>query len=543
MNNVNEGMIENVIVYCRVSSDEQALGSSLDVQEERIRDYCEAKGYNIIKVYRDDESAKTFEKRPEMMRIVDYIKHNKGQVQKLLFLRWDRFSRDLTSAMQYIQWFREQGVEPNAIECIVDYENEMWSLMLGMQIGLAQSDNSKRSKATRDGIHGTLKRGRCANKAPRGYKNVHISKHDKYVEIDEATAAPIRKAFQEVAKGLVCPCEVRRQYCPHIPSSSFLEMLRNVFYCGKIRVPQYKDEPEQIIQGVHEPLIDEATFRQVQDVLDGKKKATPKLGKTANPDLYLRKFLICPVCGHAITGSKSKGRNAYYTYYHCNDSKHIRVSADKVNTSFAEYVSRLVPNETVLALYGEILDEMRHQSRQEQNSKADKLKKELATQEQRLNEVEDMLIDGKINKDDFHRMKSRIQTAINDIQTKIDVLQSNKKSIAPQLNYSLSLLNNLDRVLLEAPVETKIKMLGSMFPEKIEFDGKNYRTASYNKVLDLIYRNANTLREPKNKKTEPSEEDSDSVPLSTIFSNPFLEDLNKLWELRHDIPDPATYGK
>ena len=114
-------MRENVIVYCRVSSDEQTLGSSLQVQEERICRYCEAKDYNIIKVYKEDESAKTFEKRPEMMRIVDYIKKNKGKVHKLLFLRWDRFSRDLTSATQYIQWFRQRNVEPNAVECIIDY--------------------------------------------------------------------------------------------------------------------------------------------------------------------------------------------------------------------------------------------------------------------------------------------------------------------------------------------------------------------------------------------------------------------------------------
>lgn len=36
-------------------------------------------------------------------------------------------------------------------------------------------------------------------------------------------------------------------------------------------------------------------------------------------------------------------------------------------------------------------------------------------------------------------------------------------------------------------VEMKIKVLSSMFPEKIEFDGEKYRTNSYNKVLDLIY--------------------------------------------------------
>ena len=33
-----------------------------------------------------------------------------------------------------------------------------------------------------------------------------------------------------------------------------------------------------------------------------------------------------------------------------------------------------------------------------------------------------------------------------------------------------------------------------MFPEKIEFDGKTYRTNSYNKVLDLIYQQTNELR-------------------------------------------------
>lgn len=93
--------MENIIIYCRVSSDEQALGSSLQVQEESIRRYCETKDYNIIKVYKEDESAKTFEKRPMMMHIVDYVKKNRGKVQKLLFLRWDRFSRDLTSATQY----------------------------------------------------------------------------------------------------------------------------------------------------------------------------------------------------------------------------------------------------------------------------------------------------------------------------------------------------------------------------------------------------------------------------------------------------------
>ena len=40
----------------------------------------------------------------------------------------------------------------------------------------------------------------------------------------------------------------------------------------------------------------------------------------------------------------------------------------------------------------------------------------------------------------------------------------------------------------------RIKLLGSMFPEKIEFDGKIYRTKSYNKMLDIIYQETKQLQ-------------------------------------------------
>jgi len=75
-----------------------------------------------------------------------------------------------------------------------------------------------------------------------------------------------------------------------------------------------------------------------------------------------------------------------------------------------------------------------------------------------------------------------------------------------------------------------------MFPEKIEFDGKTYRTNSYNKVLDLIYQGTNKLRGEEKKSGESFSTFSASVPLTVLFSNQFLEDLDKIWELRKFIP-------
>ena len=68
----------------------------------------------------------------------------------------------------------------------------------------------------------------------------------------------------------------------------------------------------------------------------------------------------------------------------------------------------------------------------------------------------------------------------------------------------------------DAPVKVKIKLLGSMFPEKIEFDGKNYRTNAYNKVLDLIFWETNKLRGNKNKIEESLDTFPDSVPRAGV---------------------------
>lgn len=54
-------MTKNVLGYIRVSTDEQAdKGYSLDYQREYIERYCEARKYNLIHIYDDDYTGKTF---------------------------------------------------------------------------------------------------------------------------------------------------------------------------------------------------------------------------------------------------------------------------------------------------------------------------------------------------------------------------------------------------------------------------------------------------------------------------------------------------
>jgi len=53
-------------------------------------------------------------------------------------------------------------------------------------------------------------------------------------------------------------------------------LLRDPIYCGKIKVKAYRSEPEEIVTALHEPIISEELFFEVQNVLNGKKKITPQ---------------------------------------------------------------------------------------------------------------------------------------------------------------------------------------------------------------------------------------------------------------------------
>ena len=487
-----------VFIYSRVSTDEQADGCSLDVQEQRLTTYCENKGYTIIEPIREDFSAKDYNLvRPELKKIYDYCKKHRGEVDKVLFLRWDRFTRNVEFAMTYKRkFYDEMGIEINAIENPIDFNTPEWATLFPLYCGVAHTEDEKISKRTKDGIHGTLLKGKSSGRVPRGYKNVRISKHDCWVELDQAEAERIKALFAEVAKGVEAPTLIRKRLYPSLADTTFFHTLRNRFYTGYIHVPAYNDEPEQYVKGIHEALIDEDTFNTVQDILDGKRKKQPKLTKAVVPELYLRKFLVCPVCGHALTGAYSKGNGGRYAYYFCNDEhKHINVRAEKVNEGFAKYVSALKPHKAILELYKEILNDIRGERVRETEAQAAKLQREADALTTRINRVQDMFFDGEITKEEKIAAIDRYTAEQKKLNNQIQSIRLGAdKQMKEKLEYSINLIGNIGDFFRYASPEVKIKLLGSMFPEKIEFDGENYRTNSFNQTLNLIFKETKHLQ-------------------------------------------------
>ena len=513
--------IKNVILYCRVSTEEQEKGSSLNWQEDYLRRYCEMKHYNVVAVYKEDKSAKSgFKKRTEFQALMKFCKAHKHEIDYVLVYRWDRYSRNLKEALINLDYFEKLGIEVNSVEQNIDFNASDYITMLSLYISMAQSEDTKISRRTKEGIHASLEKGKCTYKAPRGYINRQIDDEHKYVEIDKEKAPIIREMFAEVAKGVYTPCYIQKLFARrghYIHKNSFLKMLRNRFYVGEIYVPEYKDQkigtiPAHYVKGLHEPLIDRDTFEKVQSIVD--KKYRPKLTKRTHPDVFLRQYLRCPQCGATMTGSASTGNGGKYYYYHCSkDAKHLRCRADKANDDFARYLSALIPNYAIISLYREVIRDIQGESRIVTRSQITKVEEEILQHEARLTAATNKFLDDKIDADTYNEVKQRVLAEKQACLTKLDMLKNPQcADFEPQIKYAMSLINNLSHVIKEGRLDTKRELIGVMFPEKFDFDGKSYRTNSYNKVLDLIYLQTNELRGQKKRDSSDFSEKSLQVP-------------------------------
>ena len=481
---------KKAILYCRVSSDEQAKGCSLDHQEKELRDYCSKHDLSVVRVYREDYSAKTTN-RPELKKaLAEFNKKNSG-VDFFLVLRWNRLSRNIDDGNMLIKRFRKNDIEVNAIEEWIDHKVAESKILLGVFLAMAEVDNDKRAKATCDGIHATLLKGKCANKAPRGYINKCMGDHNKWVEIDPKVGPLVREAFEEVAKGMKAPTLVWREMKSRglkCERQSFFDMLRNRFYIGEVFVPAYNNDPDQYVKGEHEPLIDAKTFFKVQEILRPTKQRTrsnefknaeTKTIKIPRPDFYLRDFLRCPVCGKKLCASSSKGRSAYYSYYHCKDGCKFRIKADDLNHQFEESLNSLTPPSYQINLIKEICDDFIGESRKAQGNRITKLNEEIAEREEKLKKLENYLLDDKLSPESFESLNDRLKREIAMLESELhDLLnQPSDKAIADKISKAISLFSNLGDVLKQLPVNERIELIGSILAEKLVLDEKKSRTA------------------------------------------------------------------
>jgi predicted ribosome quality control (RQC) complex YloA/Tae2 family protein len=181
------------------------------------------------------------------------------------------------------------------------------------------------------------------------------------------------------------------------------------------------------------------------------------LSKTIDPDLYLRKYIVCPICGHSIKGATSTGKGGKYKYYNCcHDGKHLRRPANYVNDTFANWVGGLRPNKEVLDLYTEVLQDLRGEHKQDIEKQVETLRKEIDKVETLRNGADDKFCEGNLSSEAHTRITERYERQIQELKGRIDLLQTDTKGLKDKIDYSVNIIANLRNFMMDAPVMTKV---------------------------------------------------------------------------------------
>ena len=485
----NINMKEKVIIYTRVSTDEQAdKGFSLRHQKEMLERYCELKDYALLKHFEEDFSAKNFN-RPEWIKLEAFVKANRRSIDKIIFTKWDRFSRNIEEALRVIRNFRNWGIEVNAIEQPLDLTNPDNKTMLALYLVMPEVENDKISQRTKDGIIRARKEGAYTAKPPFGYSGIRIDNKASLVPNEDAEI--VKNMFKEVANGVLPIEHIRKSFIKQGYKGckqSFYYMLRNKLYTGHVMVPEYKKHPAYWVEGLHEAIVDEATFSKVQEVLESKKKIA-RYPTRKNDLLPLRGHLKCAICGENMTGSISKGNGGKYPYYHCRKGCKNRLKVDEAHSLFGNNIlSPIIVNDNVLSLFEDVLKDSFKNKRGDKASLLDTLSKEIYDVGEQIIRIEDKFAQGGIDDESFNRMNNRFRERIMSLKAEYELIKSQKEDGSEFITGAIHALGNLGHLFENGSYEIKSLLLGSILDGKLIISKDECRTTEMNQVVELMTR-------------------------------------------------------
>lgn len=531
----------NVVIYLRVSTDEQAnQGYSLEYQESTTIRHCKNKNYNVLKIFKEDYSAKTFD-RPVWNELVTFIKNSKGLVEKLVILKWDRFSRNLHESLAELKQLEKMKVKIDCVEQPIDYNDIDSKLMHVLHLLIPELENEKISQRTRDGMRQASLNGCWVGKPPLGYDRawVQVDANRRNATLKpNSNAEVVVKIFDYFTKSGLSSDSIRKsinaEYGMRISKQGVLGILTNLCYLGRVKVKAHKDEPAVVVNGYHEGIVAEDIFYEAQDILKGKRRR--HIRKDNREYFPLKEVIKCSVCGLSFTASittKNKGLSKY-PYYHCCKTKgHDRYPAETIHSIFEQVLKGLKVKDEILKLYEKVIIDTINIHNQGILIEKAKIENDITKVRARIQNVEDMLADGVADKQLCSSMLGRYKDEENALIMKHATLKSEAMPKPSDVEYLIGLFNSFDVLYKKSNYGVKKKIVSSIFPKPMVFLKDHFRTEEVSPLLELLVLNSNNLQGLKIEKSHFKSGSLSSAPLSGQFSNLIAKELFKINELRN----------
>ncbi len=474
------------IFYPRVSDTKQLENTSLDDQERMAASWWATKQINLLKVFREEGETAKFNDRPMLHSALAYCKEK--PVDFFLVYKFDRLARSSANHHLIKTKLKENDVQLVSISEQCD-DTPSGRLLENMLASIAQFDNEVRTERTVNGMKARVRQGLFPFSAPLGYEldigNPGLKRpHPEYFEL-------IKKGFQSIIyRGhrsneviqMLNQWNVLTSKGNKVSANQFGKMVQNKFYAGIVECMGLT------VEGKHEAMISPDEWHKMQSVIIGHSNAKRIKHNTHNPDFPLNKTLVCTGCGKSMSGAWSKIKHVY-GYYACRNGecrKKSKGTKAEIEKKFEGLLSKLRPSKTAIVTIRSFVTEIYTKSFGEMDKLKAHLKDEAKKLETRMENLEDMRLDGMIDKLRFVKKKEQLQSAISLNKIELAKLQSDMGSKEDCIAYSLNFLQQLpDFYFTLSPVEIH-KLNTVLFPEGVCWENGGLRTPQLSPVFTTI---------------------------------------------------------
>ncbi|MBX2944106.1 MAG: recombinase family protein [Cyclobacteriaceae bacterium] len=471
------------IGYIRISSKDQSR-YSIDNQERCIRDYCRRYDLGLIALFKDNGQASDTFERADFIALEEFIKRHKGRAQYLVIMEHDRFSRDLSEALQKIKEFEKRHrIKVLSEDEPLDLDTSDPDVFMRRAFKYLQANVELLNirKRTRRGIQFARESGRFINMAPFGYKNDRDQSGKGIIVIDPSKSFIIQKIFNSYLAGMpfhIIHKEVAKLGFTRSGKNVIPYVLNNEVYAGYIKIPGKGKTPERLIDGIHEPIISKSVFWMAQSMLQNKR---PSKSQPAE-DFPLRGILKC-WCGRHMTAGWTKGKSKYYLYYRCTKHVEKNISGPWLHQQVEDTLSllSLKPDQVqyiIKATESKLKESLAYRERESQAKV--KYMREI---DSNIEKLEQRFMKDQIEPVTYKKWYRKYSEEKAKVESELLDLQRDKSQDWRRAKEALPHLLSLPTLYANATLTQKHALLNGVFKHGLTFSEDRVRTPSINPVF------------------------------------------------------------
>ena len=488
-----------VAAYCRVSTDgDEQLGSFESQKAYYEQKIKQNKEWVSAGIFADEAITGTkVDKREGFREMIR--KCQNGEIDMILTKSISRFSRNTQDIIKYVRMLRDRNIaivfEKENIDTL-DMNGEM---LLTILSSLSQGEVESLSENVKMGLKMKMKRGELVGF--NGCLGYDYHPDTKSITVNEQEAETVRFIYNMYLQGYGSSTIAKRLTEMGVKNKlgkvewhdhGVMGIIKNEKYKGDIllgktftvdpiskrRLANMGEEDRYYIRDHHEPIVSREVWDKADEIR--LKRVKPRLMEnTGNRERYTRQFtfssmLECGYCGHKLSRrTRHQTTITKKPVWQCMNAIKNGISScpnckaiDEViiENAFVDAFQLLADNfddvlDSVLNTIEDVLKDDTELKRVKQ------LEKDISSIETKKSRLTDLLIDGKIEQEDYDEKKLSFQRKLHQMTEEKAYLEENigqQKNISKRMDQLRKTLENedildeFDRIVFESIVEKVI---------------------------------------------------------------------------------------